>query len=68
MASNQRETESVEVIFVKSFRHPKTGRRIRASEFGLKAFPLHVRRSNPRPEPLFEGMLGLQGDRDLSAD
>ncbi|EKD80845.1 MAG: hypothetical protein ACD_39C02124G0011 [uncultured bacterium] len=30
-------------IFVRSFRHPKTGQIIRASSFGKKAFPIKVR-------------------------
>ena len=36
-----------EVIFVRWFRHPKTGRRIYASAFGKAAFPIRVR-SKPR--------------------
>lgn len=36
--------DEYEVIFVKSFRHPKTGKVIRAADFGKSAFPIRVRK------------------------
>lgn len=38
-------SEDYEVIFVASFRHPKTGQIIRASSHGKKAFALKVRKN-----------------------
>ena len=36
--------DEFETIYVASFVHPKTKQRIYASQYGLKAFPLKVRR------------------------
>lgn len=37
-----------EVIFVASFRHPKTGRIIYARDYGLKAFRIRIRCPKPK--------------------
>lgn len=37
--------DNAEYIFVASFRHPKTGKRIYASQHGKKAFRIKVNKS-----------------------
>jgi hypothetical protein len=37
-------TQGGNVIFVAWFRHPATGKIIRAADFGLKGFPIRVKR------------------------
>ena len=38
--------ENEEYIFVTSFRHPSTGKRIYASQFGKKAFRIAVKKKS----------------------
>lgn len=40
MASTKKKGKGIK--FVKWFRHPKTGKIIRASDYGLKAFPIPI--------------------------
>ncbi|AMO58129.1 hypothetical protein [Endozoicomonas montiporae] len=38
--------DDYEVVYCTSFRHPKTGKRIYASQCGKKAFRLKIRKKN----------------------